>query len=706
MSDYEPPYGNQPEGPPPFQPAPPGPPAMLEPRPSGKAIASIILGVMGVVFWIFTGLPAIVLALVAKSDIRTDPQRYRGDGLANLGLAIGVLSLFVPFIVWPYMIDSYVSVGPDYEVADDTERVVHFHLSGPMLETPSGNMPGLFAVSAISLKEIVQAIEVAAADESVLALLLTVEMPSISQGQIEEIWTALEGFKETGRDVYVHASGMQTGAYALVSAATHLNIVPTDSLWLTGMYASGLYLKDALDKIGVESDMLHMGDYKSAGEMFARNGPTPEAEENMNWLLDGLYEGLVDMIATSRDWTHDEVMGKIDDGPYTAQAALDAGLIDSVLHKDAFIDEIEEAFGEDVYIDNYYDYNGYRDTSPPGFFELMSGAQRTPSYEDNTIAIVYVEGAIVQGYEGSGMFGGSIGAFSGTIVRRLEHAAENDAIKAVVLRVDSPGGSVVASEEILRATRLLADEKPLVISMGNTAASGGYYVACAANAIFADANTVTASIGVVGGKLVTGGLWEELGITWHGYKRGENADLLDSTKPFSESQRAHMREYMEDAYTTFKKHVTDARGDKLTKDIEDLAGGRVFTGRQALDLGLVDQIGGLSDAVTHAADLASLEDYDVRVIPEPKDFFEAFMESFSGTGGRPTDLRFSLLARLLGAGGSQPVTGAMSAEMQSVSVLGQLFPGQLQAVSQVLATADLLQRERVVVMMPQVMTIE
>ena len=188
-------------------------------------------------------------------------------------------------------------------------------------------------------------------------------------------------------------------------------------------------------------------------------------------------------------------------------------------------------------------------------------------------------------------------AYSTPIRKALDKAAEDDTVKAVVLRVDSPGGSAVASEIILNATKRVAAKKPLIVSMGNVAGSGGYYVACGTKTIFADASTITGSIGVVGGKLATNGMWDKIGVTWKPTKRGANAGMLSSGDMFTDEQRALLQGWMDEIYDVFKGHVVAIRGDKLKKDIDELAGGRVFTGQQALELGLVDQIGGLSDAI-------------------------------------------------------------------------------------------------------------
>ena len=278
-----------------------------------------------------------------------------------------------------------------------------------------------------------------------------------------------------------------------------------------------------------------------------------------------------------------------------AEQALASGLIDAIQTRDAFLAQVRKEMDRPVSFDNRYgreDKPAVNLASPLAFFSLLAEMMNPPKKpQKDAVAIVYVEGAIMPGYGQASPFGSAGGAFSGDIRKALETAASDKTVKAVVLRIDSPGGSAEASETILNATRQVRARKPFIVSMGDTAASGGYYVACAADTIFADEITVTASIGVVGGKLVTADLWDRLGVNWVGYKRGANADIFNSDRPFDGPQRDAIERYMQTVYDVFKGHVTDSRGDKLTKPLDEIAGGRVYTGKQALDLGLVDRIG-------------------------------------------------------------------------------------------------------------------
>jgi len=298
---------------------------------------------------------------------------------------------------------------------------------------------------------------------------------------------------------------------------------------------------------------------------------------------------------------------------------------------------------------------------------------------------------IVPGTSRGSIFGSS-GATSSDIRKALDEAARDDLVKAVVLRVDSPGGSAVASEIILDATRRVRAKKPLVVSMGDVAGSGGYYVAMAADTVFADRTTITASIGVVGGKLVTTDMWKKVGITFTPYSRGANAGMLAGDAPFTDAERAHIKKWMGSVYDTFTGHVLEARKDKLKKPIEELAQGRVYTGQQALELGLVDKIGTLDDAIHFAADRASLKDYDVKVVPEPKNFLEKLMEE--GAGGADKDNKW------VGAATSSPLANL------ALPYLKGLDPGRVTAVLSALERLQLLGDESVVVTMPGCMVLK
>lgn len=576
---------------------------------------------------------------------------------------------------------------------EPTRQIAHFSLRGSLAETPI-HMPPLFGGDPPeSLKGLLERLDKARKDDQVVAVVLDLQNAALGLAQIEDVHDSLRKFAAIDKDVFVHADSLSTMTYALATAASQIVLVPTGDLWLTGLYAEAPYIRGGLDLLGITPDFEQCGNYKTGAESLTRTGPSEPAKKMSKWLFDGLYDALVARIAQGRGMTPDRVRELIDNGPYTAEEALAAKLIDVVQHRQSFAEELKQRFGSDIEVArNYGRDDGGK--MPQDFFGMFNFVLKmlNPSpklFTEPTVAIVFVEGMIQSGKAETTPFGTSSGAYSATIRKALDKAAEDDSVRAVVLRVDSPGGSALASEVILDATRRVARKKPLVVSMGNVAGSGGYYVACAAEAIFAQPSTITASIGVLGGKFITTDMWGKLGINWHPHQRGKMAGMMGTAAPFSTEERAKIRHYMETVYDTFRGHVVDARGDKLTKPIEELAGGRVFTGKQALDLGLVDKIGGLTDAIKFAANSAHLGEYEVRVIPEPPSIFDIF-------GGGGDDDEF-LSSNTRGAALSLlniPEFRGM------LSVLSTTDPLRFAAVMRQIQKLELMHHEHVLTVMP------
>ena len=470
-------------------------------------------------------------------------------------------------------------------------------------------------------------------DDSVKAVVMLVSGTSLGVSQIEEVRQVLDEIKAAGKDVVAHTDSISMRSYVLLSGASRICVVPTGDVWINGMYGESMHLRGLLDLVGVEPDFTTCGDYKSAAEMFMRKTPSPQAQENLDWLMDGIFETQLNLISSGRKVDVAKVREWVNCGVYSAERAKEAGIIDDVQFRQDFEADLKKKYGEELVFDRKFGKPKAVDidlSSPFGILkfygELLAGPKKKQPSKAS-IAIVYVEGPILPGAGDPTGFPLSMGgmAYSTPIAKALDEAAADETIKAVVLRVDSPGGSAVASEIILNATRRVAAKKPLVVSMGNVAGSGGYYVACGTKTIFADTSTITGSIGVVAGKLATSKMWERVGVNWTPIRRGANAGMLDSGDVFTNEQRTLLQGWMDEIYEVFKGHVTAIRGDKLTKSIDDLAGGRVYTGQQALALGLVDKIGGLHDTIRFAAKEASLDEYDIRILPRPKSFIEVLL---------------------------------------------------------------------------------
>lgn len=587
---------------------------------------------------------------------------------------------------------------PEPKNADSKAVVAVFRLKGAITEAPGESSLLSATEHTVSLKDLVARLKKAGDDEALKAVVLSMDDAGLSTPQIEELRQVIARLRDKGKEVHAHVDELSMSSYALLSGATRLSLVPTGDLWLTGLYGESPYLRGLLDKLGVQPDFLTCGDYKSAAEMFMRDGPSPQSEEMQNWLLDSTFETQLKLIASGRNVDADRVRGWVDGGPYSARRAKELGLIDAVEQKEDFEAELKRRFGDQVKFDHKYGKKKQAEVDLSSPFavlnlwaELLGGAKKKKAHKDS-VAIVYVDGAITLGEVEIDLFGPRTSVAASTPLRKaLDEAAADDTIKAVVLRVDSPGGSATASEIILAATQRLKAKKPLVVSMGSVAASGGYYVSCGADTIFADEATITGSIGVVGGKLATNNLWNKLGIKWKGYQRGTNASILSSMQVFTPEQRKHMQGWMDEIYGVFKDHVVDGRGGKLKKPIDELAGGRVYTGRQALELGLVDKLGTLDDAVAFAAEQGKLKagEFELRVVPEPKNFIEQLLEDVEG--GKDDSQHVSLAA---GAASSPLLRSALP-------YLDQLDPARVRAVVGALRHLETIRAEGAAVVAPE-----
>lgn len=576
-----------------------------------------------------------------------------------------------------------------------------FSLSKPYTELPVGDDLLLGMSGQESFQQLIARLKKVRDDDAVKAIVLLGGSTGLGRGQIEEVRKVMDQIKDAGKEIHAHVDQLTMRGYLLLSGASQLSVVPTGDIWMTGIYAESLHLRGLLDKIHVTPDFLTCGAYKSAAELFTRTEPSREADENMNWLLDGLFDCYVRLIADGRHQSPETVRQWIDTGLYSPLAAKKAGVIDAVEYRRDFENRLKSKLGDNLKFDRKYGKKKGLDidfSSPFGvlkfYAELLSGPKKPTSGKD-AVAVVYVEGPIMPGKSDPSSFPfGSAGiAYSTPLRKALDKVAEDKTVKAVVLRVNSPGGSAVASEIILQATQRVKQNKPLVVSMGDVAGSGGYYVACAADTIFADPSTITASIGVVGGKLATTRMWNGIGINFKPYERGENAGILSSGEPFTDAQRQALQSWMNEVYGQFKDHVLSIRKDRLTKDLEQLAGGRVYTGQQALELGLVDRLGGLDDAIEHVAKAAGLKDYEIRIAPRPKGFAELLMESFQG--GDADDSRLSL--RRPGGSG---VTGTKSIAEMLMPYLRGLDPDRIQAVTVALTQLEILRQEQISLTMP------
>ncbi|HUW84992.1 MAG TPA: signal peptide peptidase SppA [Phycisphaerae bacterium] len=501
------------------------------------------------------------------------------------------------------------------------QRIAQMRLAGPIEERPSELQLFPGAERARCLRDLLGRIDLARKDASVVALVIELDGPELGWAQVAELRQALGQFREAGKKVYCFVEHAGPTTYMLAASADHIAMPLSGMVMFPGVYGEAWYFAGLLAKLGLEADMEHVGPYKGAAEPWTRTEPSDQAKEQFDWLADDIYDQMVSVLAESRHLGRDRAVAAVDRGWMMADQAEQLGLIDELAYQQAFYERVSETYGPGAELVRGYGEKegGELDLSSPfAFFKLLSEVVKTARAPTKpVVAVVYIDGMLVSGKSRDGLLGVSV-VGSTTIRKLLEQVREDESVKAVVLRIDSPGGSALASDIMFNAAVRCGQTKPLIASMGNIAASGGYYVAVSGREIVAQPNTITGSIGVVGGKLVLGGLLEKIGITTYSLQRGRHAGLFSTTQRFTDSERSVIRDLMERVYRQFVDRVVRGRGDRLKGDIEDLAGGRLYTGRQALARGLVDRAGGLADAVALAAERAGVSEYELRVLPPPK----------------------------------------------------------------------------------------
>jgi protease-4 len=431
-----------------------------------------------------------------------------------------------------------------------------------------------------------------ARDPRIRELVVKMDGISLSFASAQELRDALAEFHNNDKKVTIFISQGGNLDYYVASIADKIYMEPTGLMELKGLAATATFYTGTMEKLGIKAEVLHTGPYKTYGDAFTEKSLTPEAKEQIDWLLDDLYDQFVNGISTGRHLLEDKVKELIDAGPYTAQDAYKAGLIDGLKYYDEISDDEGGWITGSVDLCNFYaipDYN--------------------PRWSDpQKVAVVYADGAIVQGESGRSLIDGrTVG--SETLVKSLERLRNDDHIKAVVLRVNSPGGDIFASEEIFRQLQLIKGKKPLIISMGGEAASGGYYISAPGDEIMASPGTITGSIGVVLGKVDLSGLYEKIGLGQVTLKRGAHADIRSSARSATPEEKKLVEKMMWEYYGDFVSKVSASR--KIDSDsINAIGQGRVWTGHQALERGLVDRFGGIWDAIDEARQRAGISAKD------------------------------------------------------------------------------------------------
>jgi protease-4 len=485
------------------------------------------------------------------------------------------------------------------------------------LEPPFGlSLLGLGDGEPVPLRALTDRLAALAADAKVAAVVLRVGSLQMSLAAAEELNGAVAALK---KPVLCHAERADGHTLIAFAACHKLALEPGGTLDVTGPALVPVYLKGLLDLLGVEADFIHIGAYKGAAEPLTRTTPSPEMRQTYTDLLDGAYARMVAMLASDRHVEAAKVKGWIDEGLYTAPAALKAGIVDEVVGFEGFRDAAAPGGA-------WRRVKVVEKAGPEDLFALI-GLRPKKRVAGPHVALLYAVGEVV---EGRGDFGSAYDSVaSARLAPAVRAAAAADDVKAIVLRVDSPGGSALASEIIWSAVHDAAERKPVVVSMGALAASGGYYISVGASRIFAEPDTLTGSIGVVGGKLVLGPALEKVGVHAEELGRGKRALLFSPVRRWSDDERAAVRADMEAVYALFKERV--GAGRKLDgKRVEDSAQGRVFTGAEAEKRGLVDELGGLGAALEFARARAKLpDDAPVDVYPGAA----TLMDLLGGLGG-------------------------------------------------------------------------
>lgn len=510
---------------------------------------------------------------------------------------------------------SAMFVYPQFVTADDIVAV--YDLKGPLAEN-GVREPGMFDVLGngerpLTHFDIIDSLNYAVKDEDVKAIVLDIDDASLGLSQIQEVRRMLQLARASDKDVWVFSQSYSIATALLGSVANHFTITPESGSTFYGIYGEVIYFKGLFDKMGVQMDVVHIGDYKSAGEQFYRTGPSESAEKQTKQLYDSIYNQILDQISEGRSIKRSALEGLIDTGNVNSKDLLEAKLVDNVDYKTDFIKKIREKY-EGAEIDRSYELpltTGPEIDGMMDLIQLFSGESNQRDLDEPYIAVIPLEGTITD-------------QLIADVRKQVMKVHKDVNCKAMVLRVNSPGGSALASEVFWEATdEFKQTNRPFVVSMGNVAASGGYYVAASADSIFAEKGTITGSIGVVAMKPVFGEAMDKLGLSTHVIKRGKHSDMFNTSRKFSDVERELMTNSMLEVYGTFKKRISDGRGERLIGDIESLAGGRVYSGEDALKVGLVDQIGGLNDAIEHCVQLCDLdEELFVHLFPEPKNPIE------------------------------------------------------------------------------------
>ena len=527
---------------------------------------------------------------------------------------------------------ALAALGQKQPVAVQPGSYLVFDLSANIQDAPQEfDGAALFAplmggerLQTLQLRTVTRALRAAAKDSRIAGLLVTGNVRPVGYGSgfgtLKEVRAALQAFKASGKPVMAYLNFATTRDYYLASTAGDVVLDPYGAILMPGLASQPLFMAGAFEKFGIGVQVTRVGKYKSAVEPYIRKDLSPENREQIQQLLDDIWADLLGDIAASRRLTQAEVQGAVDaEGVITASSAVAHKLVDRSAYRDQVIDELKVKTGR-----KKGTKESFKQISLAAYASVAARETVSPLGRKNQIAVVYAEGDIVDGEGQMGEVGGH------KFARELRQLRQDENIKAVVLRVNSPGGSASASEEIQRELRLTMQTKPVVVSMGSVAASGGYWISTYSHRIFAEPATITGSIGVYGMFINVQQLFNHFGLTFDTVKTGKLADMLTVSRPKNEAEMAVFQKLVDWIYDEFTAKVAESR--KLDKaKVLEIAQGRVWSGTEAKKLGLVDEIGGLGKAITYAAEKAGLgTNYRLTEFPHKRQFAEIINEVLKG----------------------------------------------------------------------------
>lgn len=505
-------------------------------------------------------------------------------------------------------------------------QIAYIRMAGAVPESPP-DFELFGTTTETTLQEWLQRLAKARNDDKVDAVALEIDDLEVSWAQAQELSDAVERLN-AAKPVYAYVNSPGPCQHLIAAAAREVAMDGADEMEIIGVGAEMLFFRGTLDKLGIEPQMVQVGRFKGASEPMMLTEPSKEVIEVYNWVLDDLYDQLVGQIERLRKIKTQDVKDAIDEGPISAVEAKKRHFVDELIEKSDWEDHVADAVagkdGEYVWLDAYGKKaaRSLDSLNPLALLgTLLKGSADEP-IEENTIAIINADGVITGGASGQTSMGEQL-VGSRTLADCFDLCADEPKIKAVIFRINSPGGSALASEQIYQAVKRCAEVKPVIASVSEMAASGGYYVALGAPTIYADSSSITGSIGVVCGKMAFTGLMDKIGVSRYEITRGKNAGL-NMLRPWNEREMAVVKKLAEHTYDLFTSRVRESRGDKI-KQLDEVAQGRIFTARQAVAKGLVDKIGGLREAVLGAQEAADIHESHFLILPRPRKLMDVLL---------------------------------------------------------------------------------